>query len=1250
LIVALGVLLLLAMMALVFVTDALSTLHATQTADLQEQADLVARELMNNYINYNLMASDPSVTPNVDTNNDGTPDAAQIPLPPGLADATAAGFRYAASVQTFLLSNRIHLNAHGDQASGLGTYQGAGSTPYEVNISRILQSGELSNYGYNNFTIPGDADTLADEIVWGVAGRYTNITDPPNDPVPPALPGVTPSQPAVPGINDDPDKLPNPMWDHADNDGDGSVDEAGEDIDEPAEFNQRETDLALSQDTPFGLVDMVDILLDEPFQSRLELMLANNGVPVPPGKAFADVTGAEDYRHLFTTEATSTIINEITGQPRLGLNWVAHRLAVDLCALRIIGDAGGPGSALAYQRIAVYLEAATELRDALEEAFSRFKDHADTDSTITFSDEEARRRANQVTVNILDFLDDDVLSRTTNDYGGAAFDPTNPDDRYLNMPKILYDLGDSIAVKDWDGALYQLAGGALDTPVLYNEPVSFDDAYFGVDRHAFVNELYVINRERNGIDDEHAYEDLAGAPFNGDWVQATDDLNGNALPDPDWDTPAGDANGDLCFVYDPEGSAATGIDAEDLVAGPDGMTPFGEENVYFIELANIYPEPLDVTGYKITYTKKDGSRSWITLDPGSGGERFIIPPADYTDDTFPSNWDFGYLVISSHASDFDAVQSHLDLEFGRDNADSVFLRAPLPPGATADDVASPIYGDPVVPTPGVWDTAVVDRQKVEDGVVKVQPDLPLGYLPANYPASLIEQLVSHSVERIDPRVAWVAQNNAGLCPNWEIPGWGAGPPAEALANYDFHTIADLPGVAGVTLHDNDVLGNSQIGGGDLTYRWDNVQGTARLESVALGCPFGTKNSQLLLNANLDWLLSYQYKMPSTDSHDTQAPAGEEDYPWNRLGPRDLTLAAAPVPPAIYPWAFPTVAALGDILALPGAVDVDDDDEYGEDDVYYTNVPVFPDRGVPPPSPSLGPAPVSPVAPLPESRVIDPYHREYGFLYDHLTVTDPLHDGLDNDCDWQLADDQGAVPDGRPSRDWDGPLADANGDSILDYDPENNVDESDEVYVEGKVNINVETGETLGFGTSPYTVEQRMIIGAGAAILMGLPYADSDFFNSIIDPVTGIIPNHLGARPFFKRMFDVVNYPLDAAGRRVAWPRNLASNKLGLVQDTTASTDDDDGDLYRDEQDERYRPIGAIMNLITTSYTGGNLRSRPGFYGIQVTVLLRDPTDTAATYDPILSPPPVASKTVLAIVVSVPGTQPRILFTVEPSNY
>jgi len=1314
LIVALGVLMLVAMMALVFVTDALSTLHTAQTADLQRQAALVARELIDSYINYNLKESDPGQTRTIDTDNDGTPDAAEVFLPPGVPEATAQGFKYSVAVQTFLLTNRININAHGDGLVSAPPY-GSGYTPYEISISDVLQNATaIDPTNYDSFSAypwgsPNTENAVAAAIVRGgplpgtggagLEGRYGPNAEPGDE-----------GYPAAFAVDDDPDKLPNPMTDHIDNDADGQVDELGaavppptdENLDEPAEFNPYN---AKDDDVPYDLSEQVDILLNEPFKSRIEQILANTSNP-------ADPSVFDRYRHVFTTRSTATIINKLTGNPRLGLNWVAHRLAVDLYALRDEGVAqelaGQP--TLGYDKIVPYLEAATEFRDELYAAFQKHIDHVAAHESLQPGEEdvlrrEARRRANQITVNLLDFVDDDTLSKVNAmPPANQTWDPTAPDDRYLSLPKVLYDLPDgSIAVKDRDGALYHATGGTLDTPVTYGEPAAFDGVYFGVDRHAFINELYIVNRERNGIDDE------------GDWnsdVMYDDDHNLNGYRDPDWDGPASDDNGDLNDYYDPEGTGwqgppeHTGIDGRDL-AYPARDTIEGEENVYFIELANIYPEPLDVTGYIITYTKKDGlTRGAIKLTQGPGGERFVIPPADYSAAN-PEDWDFGYLVICSHARDFDGAFNHVDLEFGRDSSKrSVFLRAPLPPGVLAPDTNNPIYDlEPVpvsVPAYAVKHTIVVDRQKTADGAVTVEPDLPPppGYAVGDYPSSLIEKLVSHSVERIDPRVAWVVRNDTGQSSNWDIPGW-AGAPAPyktTLDLYDFHTIADLATLGLASLHDEVLLGDlttSPPTAGTLGYTWVSAapyDGVTHLDmdsSNGLPEPFGWRNSpwdyvtDAARLANVDWFLSYQYKMPATIQaffqpslaayHDFVGGDNLDDLYWNTMGPKDVTAQ-----PFLTPWAFRTVAALGDLLVLPGALDVNEDGEFEhdiDDDVYYTNVsvlpPPFPPEVSPPPPPGaiqvLGNQPQDPKADLndvlPACRLLDPYDQEYGFLYDYLTVNDPLHDGLDNDGDWNSATDDWNL-DGLPSRDWDGPNADSTvprpdgspapeeARGVFDYDPEPHVDEADEINIEGKININVETGSTLGYGPGPsYTVDQLMVIGAGPAILDGLPFSNTDFINSIIGiDGASIINCNLNARPVFKRMFDIVKRPVDSAGHSVNWPvERLVQSSQG-PPGPPAPRADDDGDGYRDEQDERNMVIGAIMNLVTPSASGGDLRNRADFYGIKVTVFIRDPNDQNVYFDSVTSPPPVAVKTVLAVVVSVPGAQPRVLYTCEPVEY
>jgi len=66
-------------------------------------------------------------------------------------------------------------------------------------------------------------------------------------------------------------------------------------------------------------------------------------------------------------------------------------------------------------------------------------------------------------------------------------------------------------------------------------------------------------------------------------------------------------------------------------------------------------------------------------------------------------------------------------------------------------------------------------------------------------------------------------------------------------------------------------------------------------------------------------------------------------------------------------------------------------------------------------------------------------REFGPVTGWLLASKDLSaKEKDDDGDWTPANDLNG--DGKPSIDWDGPTADANGDGIFDYDPEPNIDE------------------------------------------------------------------------------------------------------------------------------------------------------------------------------------------------------------------
>ncbi len=66
-------------------------------------------------------------------------------------------------------------------------------------------------------------------------------------------------------------------------------------------------------------------------------------------------------------------------------------------------------------------------------------------------------------------------------------------------------------------------------------------------------------------------------------------------------------------------------------------------------------------------------------------------------------------------------------------------------------------------------------------------------------------------------------------------------------------------------------------------------------------------------------------------------------------------------------------------------------------------------------------------------------REYGPVSSwQYQSKDDIAKEVDDDGDWTTADDLNG--DGLPSSDWDGPSADANGDGILNYDPEPHIDE------------------------------------------------------------------------------------------------------------------------------------------------------------------------------------------------------------------
>jgi len=177
------------------------------------------------------------------------------------------------------------------------------------------------------------------------------------------------------------------------------------------------------------------------------------------------------------------------------------------------------------------------------------------------------------------------------------------------------------------------------------DPVTPGGFIYGVDRHPVINELYIVNRSCDGVDNDGDFD--ADGPNNISGDEDDDDFNLNGLPDVDWDGPTADANGDGNPLYDPEGHI-DGPSLYDSGFDPHKGAPWApagqdyhyfddadETDIFYIELYNPNDAAIDISGWHIRVQDAGGSvRCEVTISAGT-----IIPA-------------YGFYVLVSTAPEY----------------------------------------------------------------------------------------------------------------------------------------------------------------------------------------------------------------------------------------------------------------------------------------------------------------------------------------------------------------------------------------------------------------------------------------------------------------------------------------------------------------------------------------------------------------------------------------------------------------------
>lgn len=983
---------------------------------------------------------------------------------------------------------------------------------------------------------PGE-DTV-DGDVWLDEPALPDAADPP---VPPLVP---------PAANDEDDVAawvglnwrPNPAVNGVDDDGDGEIDELGEEVNEPDEFTENPLILTGSwwanDDEPFDTSDLLSIINNSPSDLRALINDATQTWAVAQGYAF-DGTGATDYfdylRVLFTTESRD-YIGSMT--PLNHLNILLPSAWTD--AERKIVDADH----------ALFI---ATLRSVFESGAG------DSDE---MDPEAASLAAWQVLANYIDFLDTDL-------------DPGGSGDEWGLLNVIVKPEGWDVDTDDADGDGY---------PSAYTDGLGawkVEDncrLFFGTERQPYINEIYVYNRGNDRFDND------------GDGVIDNDPL---AVP---VEPPPYEVDTDAYFVE------LHNHYASDIVLFNNPAIPATDETLnWALRIKDSVGTIKGTYDMAAAYKWDVGTSTWITGLP-------VRVPAG------------GYLIIAS--TDYSGNDNLNGPPRNNDNTTLGAAGLRLLPDPTAlpagtemvnlnlalgvkmlepDDTIELVYGydpDGTNTTNGIVQ-AVVDRQDVPDAA----------HLNAETSAATGTRDFIPSFERHDPRVARIIRGTVDigqpLTPTWDytnaetaVPTSGGDQTRQTLGTVNddgnanavpadyFDGNYDLGAVAATRYDDLVDIPNNP------NWKFANVGAMGSL--LAVGpmpldpTAFNWSDPTSVIVSDPDyWLIKCS---PYTAVPDVVADHFSKRYP---LDAKKIDF----ISPQVYAWDGTPLGTWYDISALPDN--------------------------------------------FPTGRAIS--------LFDRFTTFAPRKDGKDNDGDWNASTDE--------SDD----LADNSmpPDGIDDPGPtpgDAHVDETDEVYVYGRIDIN-NSNEYILAGL-PYVMFddstldplgqniQRVYLTATTDLITGAdgilqernidPFEDrADFLTRMVHPLLDLAdasynPLAVPAQGAFGRDVEDNHWYEDGVGvpRRTAWPyewktsqriprtfTNTAGKPYDFILPGEAG---DGGDLLRDDKSEIDYTVGALMNMIAIETdlpaafaTGG---ADLGIYTYYITVQITDGKDVDGDND------------------------------------
>ena len=234
---------------------------------------------------------------------------------------------------------RVNINVTGNKAGGLSHASNEGWSTFEIDLSKLIeQPAGLSS---------ADGDDIASAIIDRRLGNDLN--------------------PGNAGDDDDPGKIPDPQDDAIDNDGNSIIDEAGEETNEPNEFNSISP---IGDDVPFGLLSEAEIMGTSTYMSRLEEIFDDNIV-------FQD--DQDTLKGWLTTYSADTILC-----PEYQLDGVGTSTKLNINAL--IYNEGAYAGATSDRKVAMIIDVLTAggvPPVQRQQMAVNIKDFIDTDSAVT---------------------------------------------------------------------------------------------------------------------------------------------------------------------------------------------------------------------------------------------------------------------------------------------------------------------------------------------------------------------------------------------------------------------------------------------------------------------------------------------------------------------------------------------------------------------------------------------------------------------------------------------------------------------------------------------------------------------------------------------------------------------------------------------------------------------------------------------------------------------------------------------------